>query len=569
MKKRKERYIIILFFLIGLAIIFHDMATNSRYYVNVTIKGSPNLASTVFDIGSADSTSDYTISSGGNVIVYYNLKNKVGTNINTNKVNFYLKLLNEDEDEDEATDTNKIVISSVKIGSMPYTYVTGKGYGPINNLAYDGTEDTKAFEITLTCNENYDSESILAYKICILAENPEDTTKTTTKNADLNIEIEKEYTVTFNSNGGGAVSQQVIKKGGKITKPDNPIKDGYTFLGWYKESEFTNLWNFETDTVNSDKTLYAKWEKIGYTVTFNSNGGTAVESQFVEPGSTITKPTDPTKSGGYEFDGWYKESSLTNAWNFETDTITGDTIVYAKWEGPYIYFQLPPDWYTQENVYVYLVNNDESVINAAWRGARMTESDSTKKIFKYNLKNDNNIDKYTKCIFDYADRNGNTYRQTMDLEFSTANLGQIWVPKLYNVKDSIRIFGYNSNGLYLHYWNSTTKKGTTWPGEAMIRKSLSGGYGTIDTSKYDMFIFDLGDGELQTSDLNISSTLKSHQDLTLKFNSSGKLVISRFYYLGEWESYQNWISSGYNVWKSGDYVKFNAAQQEFGYSISY
>lgn len=175
MKKRKVGYIIILFFLVGLAIIFNDMATNSRYYVNVDIKGQPNLASTVFNIAGSDSTTDYTILSGGNVIVHCNLTNKVGTNINTNKVNFYLKLLN--EDGNEATDTQKIVISSVKIGSTPYTYVTGKGYGPINNLAYDGTEDTKAFEITLSCDEDYDSSSTLTYKICILAENPEDTTK--------------------------------------------------------------------------------------------------------------------------------------------------------------------------------------------------------------------------------------------------------------------------------------------------------------------------------------------------------------------------------------------------------
>ena len=81
MKKRKVGYIIILFFLVGLAIIFNDMATNSRYYVNVDIKGQPNLASTVFNIAGSDSTTDYTILSGGNVIVHCNLTEAIALSI--------------------------------------------------------------------------------------------------------------------------------------------------------------------------------------------------------------------------------------------------------------------------------------------------------------------------------------------------------------------------------------------------------------------------------------------------------------------------------------------------------
>ncbi|HQB62511.1 MAG TPA: InlB B-repeat-containing protein, partial [Spirochaetota bacterium] len=67
------------------------------------------------------------------------------------------------------------------------------------------------------------------------------------------------YTVTFNSNGGSAVTSQTIEYGGLIAQPSNPTKTGYTFSGWYKESTFTNLWGFNVDTVNSDKTLYAKF----------------------------------------------------------------------------------------------------------------------------------------------------------------------------------------------------------------------------------------------------------------------------------------------------------------------
>ncbi|MDR2797305.1 MAG: InlB B-repeat-containing protein [Treponema sp.] len=68
-----------------------------------------------------------------------------------------------------------------------------------------------------------------------------------------------------------------------------------------------------------------------YTVSFNANGGSAVaELTGIESGAKITKPTDPTKAG-YTFSGWYKEEALTTAWNFESDTVTGNIPLYAKW----------------------------------------------------------------------------------------------------------------------------------------------------------------------------------------------------------------------------------------------
>ena len=69
----------------------------------------------------------------------------------------------------------------------------------------------------------------------------------------------KEFTVSFDSNGGSAVSSQTIKKGEKITKPDNPTRSGYAFSTWYKNVELTNEWKFNTDVVTADLTLYAKW----------------------------------------------------------------------------------------------------------------------------------------------------------------------------------------------------------------------------------------------------------------------------------------------------------------------
>ena len=68
-----------------------------------------------------------------------------------------------------------------------------------------------------------------------------------------------------------------------------------------------------------------------YTVTFDANGhGVAPANQDVASGGKITKPSDPTDQV-YTFAGWYKEAECTNAWNFETDTVTAATTLYAKW----------------------------------------------------------------------------------------------------------------------------------------------------------------------------------------------------------------------------------------------
>ena len=68
-----------------------------------------------------------------------------------------------------------------------------------------------------------------------------------------------------------------------------------------------------------------------HTVTFDANGhGTAPSAQVVTYGGKATTPTAPT-AAGYTFGGWFKEAGCTNAWDFSTDTVTADTILYAKW----------------------------------------------------------------------------------------------------------------------------------------------------------------------------------------------------------------------------------------------
>jgi len=146
------------------------------------------------------------------------------------------------------------------------------------------------------------------------------------------------YTVRFDAKGGSpAPADQRIVKGGKVNVPPADMTNGGNgFGGWYTDEAFNNEWKFATDTVNADTTLYAKWDTHDYTVTFEANGGLTLAGenpaeQKITSGGKAVRPR-PVFRYSYGFDGWYKDSGFLNAWNFDTDTVTGNITLYAKWE---------------------------------------------------------------------------------------------------------------------------------------------------------------------------------------------------------------------------------------------
>ena len=159
------------------------------------------------------------------------------------------------------------------------------------------------------------------------------------------------YTVTFNSQGGSAVSSQVVGDGELATEPTAPTKTGYTFGGWYKESGCTNAWVFATNTVTSDVTLYAKWTaNPTYTVTYNGNGSTGGTvpvdpSSPYEYGATVTVLGNTgnltrINDGGtsYRFTAWNTKADGSGAYQAEGSTFTigaSNVTLYAQWT-PYI-----------------------------------------------------------------------------------------------------------------------------------------------------------------------------------------------------------------------------------------
>ena len=141
----------------------------------------------------------------------------------------------------------------------------------------------------------------------------------------------KEFIVTFDTDGGSKVSKQTISENGKVKKPANPTKDGYTFIEWTLNGK---TYNFD-QKVTSNITLKATWKKNTtevieekeYTVSFDTDGGSVVNSQKIKENGKVTKPSDPTKDK-YKFLGWYLDDEL---YSFDTK-VTKDITLKAKWE---------------------------------------------------------------------------------------------------------------------------------------------------------------------------------------------------------------------------------------------
>ena len=70
------------------------------------------------------------------------------------------------------------------------------------------------------------------------------------------------FTVTFDSKGGSDVPAQNQMYGELLEVPEPPTREGYSFTGWYIDSACDLLWQMDTDTIQTDMTLYAGWQKL-------------------------------------------------------------------------------------------------------------------------------------------------------------------------------------------------------------------------------------------------------------------------------------------------------------------
>lgn len=114
--------------------------------------------------------------------------------------------------------------------------------------------------------------------------------------------------VTY-KDGDSEYAKQVLPSGTLATRPDAPAATpGYTFGGWNKADG--TAWDYASDKVTDNITLYAKWAANTYTITFDTAGGSEIAPITQDYGTVITAPADPTREG-YTFMGWDQEIPKT------------------------------------------------------------------------------------------------------------------------------------------------------------------------------------------------------------------------------------------------------------------
>ena len=111
-----------------------------------------------------------------------------------------------------------------------------------------------------------------------------------------------QYTIAFDTNGGSEIAPITQDYGTEITAPDNPTREGYTFIGW--DRDIPEIMPAENITVT------AQWEINRYTITFDTAGGSDIAPITQDYGTNITAPADPTREG-YTFIGWDKAIPTT------------------------------------------------------------------------------------------------------------------------------------------------------------------------------------------------------------------------------------------------------------------
>ena len=137
-----------------------------------------------------------------------------------------------------------------------------------------------------------------------------------------------EYTVTFDANGHGtAPTEQKTSYGGKITEPAAPTAENYYFRGWFKESTCENIWDFDSDIVTADITLYAKWSDCDHSG--NTNSLSCTNNTICSVCGGTVAPTGHTPSASWSKDSTDHWKICENPWGGEIIDKSAHT--YGDW----------------------------------------------------------------------------------------------------------------------------------------------------------------------------------------------------------------------------------------------
>jgi|GEM_PF-4988004 len=146
------------------------------------------------------------------------------------------------------------------------------------------------------------------------------------------------YTVTYDANysGAGTATTETVAYGAKANEPNPaPTREDYTFAGWYTDpTDPATQWNFLSNTVAGNVTLYAHWTVNNYTVTYDANysGAGTATTETVAYGAKASEPNPAPTREGYTLAGWYTDATdPATQWSFSSNTVAGNVTLYAHW----------------------------------------------------------------------------------------------------------------------------------------------------------------------------------------------------------------------------------------------
>ena len=267
--------------------------------------------------------------------------------------------------------------------------------------------------------------------------------------SDISLEakwIIKEFKVSFVTNGGSEINDQIIKYGEIITV-EPPIKEGYVFVGWFTDIDLNNKYDIELP-VNSDLTLYAKYSVEKLKIEFENID---YEDLMVKYNDNLSNLESPKKTN-FVFLGWFTDSEFQNAYDIDLPVQT-DLVLYAKWKELIWTFEgrkteLKEGYVSLENL------NSNGPIDEAGYYEVAGEKIKTKNIFKTIYVTEPQYARYNYLV--------NTWTYNSDVYANMVD-GLVENDKYGNIIGSLAV-GYkcvqNKNGT--ETWTFQLKEGVAW-----------------------------------------------------------------------------------------------------------
>jgi len=197
-----------------------------------------------------------------------------------------------------------------------------------------------------------------------------------------NEEQKSECSVFFDYGEGNNLVEEKVLIGESVKEPSEIEKEGYEFLGWFSEDYIFEF----TSKIYSDIILVAKWERLSYEVSFDSDGSTVISKQLIEGDQFAKEPIQKLFKKGYLFKGWYKVENnvLTEQFDFSTP-ITENVCLKAKWEETLDYTKIFTDkmeeyFKTIDFQNFSLIKSDEGINSISWKSSHKEIIDNNGKI---------------------------------------------------------------------------------------------------------------------------------------------------------------------------------------------